>query len=338
MVTIFEQMLEKAGNAGIVEGSFIADHMLAVAAELERVMDAAEYLPNRIFPTLAEGDDLTLVATNFGTERHGAQYASAEITVTGTAGTRFTGVQVCTKDGELIYDCEDGVIGSGGTAVVAAVCREAGEKGNAAAGEICDTVTTYDGIDAVTNERAASGGADEESDGHLRERILSKLRNPGTGGNAADYKNWALAVDGVERVLVMSPAAGKVTVYITASGNAQAGAGLVSQVKAHIEMLRPLGADVTVVSGTAVPVNIAAKITTTEGADREKLTADIEKAFSDYLAECSFKSSTVSYLKIAELLFTENVSDVTGYSLNGGTDSITLEQGTFPVPGQVVIS
>ena len=87
MVTIFEQMLEKAGNAGIVEGSFIADHMLAVAAELERVMDAAEYLPNRIFPTLAEGDDLTLVATNFGTERHGAQYASAEITVTGTAGT-----------------------------------------------------------------------------------------------------------------------------------------------------------------------------------------------------------------------------------------------------------
>ena len=49
MVTIFEQMLEKAGNAGTVEGSFIADHMLAVAAELERVMDAAEYLPNRIF-------------------------------------------------------------------------------------------------------------------------------------------------------------------------------------------------------------------------------------------------------------------------------------------------
>ena len=44
----------------------------------------------------------------------------------------------------------------------------------------------------------------------------------------------------------------------------EAGAGLVSRVKAHIEMLRPLGADVTVVSGTAVPVNIAAKITTTE--------------------------------------------------------------------------
>lgn len=337
-MTIFEQMLEKAGNAGIVEGSFIADHMLAVAAELERVMDAAEYLPNRIFPTLAEGDDLTLVATNFGTERHGAQYASAEITATGTAGTGFTGVQVCTKDGELIYDCEDGVIGNDGTAVVAAVCREAGEKGNAAAGEICDTVTTYDGIYTVKNERAASGGADEESDSHLRERVLSKLRNPGTGGNAADYKNWALSVDGVERVLVTSPAAGKVTVYITASGNAEAGAGLVSRVKAHIEMLRPLGADVTVVSGTAVPVNIAAKITTTEGADREKMTADIEKVFSDYLAECSFKSSTVSYLRIAELLFTESVSDVTGYSLNGGTDSITLEQGTFPVPGQVVIS
>ena len=59
------------------------------------------------------------------------------------------------------------------------------------------------------------------------------------------------------------------------------------------------------------------------------MTADTEKVFSDYLAECSFKSSTVSYLRIAEPLFTESLSDVTGYSLNGGTDSITLEQGRF---------
>ena len=48
----------------------------------------------------------------------------------------------------------------------------------------------------MKNERAASGGADEERRQPFKERVLSKLRNPGTGGNAADYKNWALSVDG----------------------------------------------------------------------------------------------------------------------------------------------
>ncbi|MEO1700405.1 MAG: baseplate J/gp47 family protein, partial [Planctomycetota bacterium] len=44
-----------------------------------------------------------------------------------------------------------------------------------------------------------AGGADVESDDELRGRVLARLRNPGQGGNQADYVRWALEVPGVTR-------------------------------------------------------------------------------------------------------------------------------------------
>ena len=337
-MSVYENMLAAIGGEDIAEGSFFADNLLAVSEELSRIEDAVFDMKNRIFPTLATGDDLTLAAENFGMERKAATCAVVNVKVTGTAGAAFLGAVACTADGELLYELADGTIGADGAVTVNAVCTTAGAAGNAPAGAICETVTSYAGIDAVTNESAAAGGADEESDESLRQRVLTRLRTPSTGGNRADYLSWALSVDGVEKAYVKSPSAGQVEVYITSSGNAEASDALKAKTSAYIETVRPIGAAVTVKSGTALPIGVVVNAKLSGGMNAANVKAAIESAVRAYFASCTFNSSEVSYLRTAELLFADGVDDVVSYTLNGGTSSVALAETQFPVLAEVTVN
>ncbi len=82
---------------------------------------------------------------------------------------------------------------------------------------------------AVTNKAAAEGGADEEDDEALLERVRIKWATPSTGGNLGDYQRWAIDVAGVADVKAFNPSAGNVKVYIVGVGNTQASAELVQE-------------------------------------------------------------------------------------------------------------
>jgi len=312
------------------EGSFAMDNLAAVAAELERIEDMKlDYMPNRFFPTLASGDDLTLAAENFGITRKAATAATVTLTITGTQGTVIDDT-VKAECGELIYACASATIPASGTVNVTATCETAGAAGNVAAGQITEFITAYEGLDSVTNTAAATGGTDEETDTDLLERVKARWQKPSTGGNIGDYETWALSVPGVSKVRVQNPSAGNVSLYIIATGNTVPDASLVSAAQVVIDANCPVGAAATVSAATRRPMTVTVTGSIMEGYTETQITAAITDELEAYFENISFKADIVSYLKLADLLFVEGVEDIQTYRLNGGVIGINLNDNEFP--------
>lgn len=337
-MSAYDDMISRLGGSEhVVEGSFYTDNLAAVAEEVERLDAVLDYMPNRFFPTLASGEDLTLAAANFGVVRKGATAATVTLTITGDAGTVIDG-SIKAAAGDMIYDCASAVIPDSGSVDVTATCETAGAEGNVAVGTVTELLDAYAGIDSVTNALAATGGADEESDEDLLERVKARWQSPSTGGNRADYITWALSVDGVSRAIALNPSAGHVSVYIVATGNTAASSALISSVAAYIETVRPIGAAVTVASATAVPINASVTATIADGYTVASVKASITEALKSYIAGLGLEAAQVSYLRIADLLFVDGVTDVTAYTLNGGTSAISLSETEFAQMGTVTVN
>lgn len=93
-------------------------------------------------------------------------------------------------------------------------------------------------------------GSEEESTEALRERFLFKVQKPSTSGNIYDYYNWTIECAGVgaAKIYPLALGPGTVKVVIADAERSAATPELIEQVKNHIEELRPIGADVSVVS------------------------------------------------------------------------------------------
>ena len=321
------------------EGSFAMDNLAAVAAELDRIWEMGiDYMPYRFFPTLARGDDLTLAAANFGVERKTPTKASAELVIAGEPGA-VVDEEIRAAAGELIFAVMGSyTIGAEGSVTVSAQAMTAGSQGNVAAGRINEFVTSYAGLDTVTNPQAAQGGADEETDEDLLLRVKARWQTPSTGGNQGDYARWALTVPGVSRVKVFNPSAGCVEVFLVAAGNQEAGQELRETVHDAIEAVRPVGAQVTVLSGTAVVIPVSAQIQLRSGYELAEVRERIRLALEDYMQSLSFSASLVSFVRIADLLFVDGVEDVSGYTVAHGSQSIPLDETEFPQLGEVTVT
>lgn len=194
------------------------------------------------------------------------------------------------------------------------------------------------GLTAVENITDFTGGYDAESDADLLERYLEKVSRPNVSGNKYHYIEWAKEVVGVGdvRVIPLWNGAGTVKVVIVDTDNQPAEAELIEKVKTHIDENRPIGADVTVVSATALTVNITVKLTTDETPDIQQ---KIEESIKSYLSIDALKRAYISYAKIGSLILSvSGVEDYTNLKVNGGMVNITIADGTVPVLGSVVIS
>lgn len=324
--------------ASRLEGSFAMDNLAAVAAELDRIWEMGiEFMPCRFFPTLATGSDLTLAAANFGIERKEAASAEVTLLITGKPGAVVDG-GVRAMAGDVGFTAaEDCIIPDTGCAEVRARADIPGRIGNVPAGSIREFAAAYAGLTGVEQPEDAAGGADTESDADLLLRVKARWQTPSTGGNMGDYLRWALAVPGVSRVKVFNPSAGNVEVYLAAAGGREAEDGLLETVAEAIEKVRPVGAHVTVRSGRAVEIGVAAKVVPMAGYDTEDIRARITEALDAYLQSLVFAASAVSYVRIADILFVDGVEDITGYTVCGGTVSIPLDDVEFPRLGEVTL-
>ena len=322
-----------------IEGSFAMDNLQAVAVELDRIWEMGiDYMPYRIFPSLATGDDLTLAAANFGVDRKQATYATVELTITGEAGTALDS-EIVAVSGDVFFRLdEETQIPESGSISVTATATEPGLAGNVEANTVTEFLTNYAGLTSVNNPEAATGGLDEESDEDLRVRLDAKWKHPSTGGNASDYVRWALEQPGVARAKAFNPTAGLVEVVIVATGNEEADEELIEATETALEEVRPLGATVTVESGEAVPISVSAQVAIKEGYLLDDVEERITQALEDYLMEQSFQTSSISYMRIGNLLFVEGVADVLQYTLNNDTKSIALTERQFANLGEVTVS
>ena len=152
-------------------------------------------------------------------------------------------------------------IGGGGTVNVAAWALTAGAEGNLSVGASLELVTPSSGLTGAVVVSMV-GGLASEPDADLRVRLLEVMRNAPAGGNAADYKRWALEVPGVSRAFVFGNRAGlgSVDVAIMTPTGLPSG-GLITQVEAYIADRRPVTAAVLVLQPDLVDVDVTATIT-----------------------------------------------------------------------------
>jgi hypothetical protein len=77
-------------------------------------------------------------------------------------------------------------------------CKVTGAQGNLAISDTLTIGTQVAGAETVATVTVVDNlGADEEATEAYRARLLSAIRSPGGGGNAADYRNWTLETTNV---------------------------------------------------------------------------------------------------------------------------------------------
>mgnify|MGYP001468970781 CR=1 FL=1 len=259
----------------------------AAASAIEGLYQHQLWILRQIFPDTADTDYLELHAALRGLTRKSATVASGTVRFTGTAGAEIpSGAGAKTTDGALYVTTAAGVIGSGGTADVAAQAEEAGTSGNLDAGTALTLTSAPSGVLSSAVVVEMLGGADAESDVDFLARLLELLRNPPAGGNAADYKRWALEVDGVSQAWVYPLRRGLGTVDVAVAGaDGLPGSDLLAAVQEHIDEVRPVAVkEFWAVAPTVVAVDITAQIRIS-GVTLEQSQALIEADLVEYFAD-----------------------------------------------------
>lgn len=196
-----------------------------------------------------------------------------------------------------------------------------------------------DWLTAVCADRGVARKAGE-TDGELRERTLQQLSATPASGNADHYRAWCGQVEGILRVAVLPLARGSGTVDIVAvgaDGKSPAQAALAAA-QAIVDRERPVGADAQVVGAAETPLDIAAAVTLMDGAELESVEAAFSAALAAFCRDNALRTRTVSFAKVLRLLLDcGGVADVTGFTLCGGDESLTLEARAVPVCGTLAL-
>ena len=294
-----------------------------------------------------EGADLDSYVWQLrGMIRKYGTYASAILRVVSGSGTVYAGALFTTASGVDFYAVSDGTYREGDFFPVRAA--EPGSAGNVPAGAITQMPVTITGIAMVTNDEAAAGGFDEETDEALRGRYYDDLQHPNNGGNLQAYREWALSVPGVGRVTVVPIAFGLNTVgiWLTDANGDPASDELIAQVQVLIDPNRngdgsgeaPVGAVCTVLAATALPVDISAEITLADGWEEEVVRPAIQDSLTKTVREAALAGEILRYGRLADaILDTEGVLDYRALTVNGETESIRFDARSAPVLGEVTL-
>lgn len=194
-----------------------------------------------------------------------------------------------------------------------------------------------DWLTAVCTDRGVAR-KEGEGDEALRERALRQLAATPASGNADHYAAWCGQAEGILRVRVLPLNRGSGTVDIVAvgpDGRCPAQEAL-EQAQAIVDRERPVGADARVLGAAETPLDISAAVTLMDGGDMEAVRAAFSAALTAFCRDNALRTGTVSYAKVLRLLLDcEGVADVTGFTLCGGGESLTLGTGDVPVCGEL---
>ena len=269
--------------------------------------------------------------------RRQATAANGTVTVTGDTGAVIPAGSVFSTssiNGEPSVDyqtVEEAKIPADGTVVVHVACTQAGIIGNTAAATIIHVSSKIAGITSVSNEKAVTGGTEEESDESLIERIENYDRSLGNtyGGSPADYKHWAESVDGVGKASVI-PAqdnSGLVTIVLTDANGDPATEALRNAVYDYImspddqyARLAPTGAFLSVLSPATVKLAVQATVQLTGDATIESVKASFLKNLQAYLPE-ALTDKEIRYSRITrELSNSDGVYDYSDVKIGVNND------------------
>lgn len=357
---IHQRMLENLpDDIDKTEGGFAHDFTRPAALEKAELLIAINDALQVSFPAWSYGAYLDLIAAHDGLTRKSATYAETYLSVTGVPGTiipegfLWSTPSTAISNSVEFVTVEDTTIDEDGDASVLVRCTESGIIGNVPANSITLMTSPMGGIATITNEDAASGGTETETDNELRARIEEKDKSGESSfvGCDADYKRWAKEVDGVGDVTVIpewqGPGTGTVKLIVMDSNGEPATATLLTQVYNHImatlnrdSRLAPIGAILTVVTATETYITVVASVELEEDAVLADVSASFETALKEYFSTAKYEGE-IKYTRVGSILSeTSGVADYdhTSLLLNSGTANITIDADDYPVVSTVTLT
>ena len=282
-------------------------------------------------------------AAGYGITRKPGTAASVTLTFTGSAGTTVPAGTLCvTQDGLGFATDEDLTLGEDGSGTVTATADAVGTAYNVPAGAIVSTQQAVSGVTSLTNEAAAAGGTDPETDAALFARLDAYKKTPPTSGNDRHYHQWALEVNGVGAASVIRcwDGPGTVKVIIADMALHPVTEELRAEVAAYIETQRPVTAEVTVESAEGVSVTVSVTVTTDGTVTKLDTEKELTERLAEYLGEIAFtEGATVVYNRVLALVMgLPGVTDCADLKVNGGTANVPLDADEIPMLGTVTVN
>ena len=323
---ILQELINSSkAKTGLFEGTFQYDALASNSIEFAKVEVELEELNKVAFADTSYGEYLTMIAKQYGVIRKEATKAIGVLTVKGT-GTIYAGATFATESGIQFVATENMDIKESGQINIEAVT--AGVIGNVDDETINVISMSIPGINSVINSEPTMGGYDEETDAELLDRYLFKVRNPATSGNKNNYELWAREIEGVggARCIPLWNGNGTVKVVIIDANLNVADETLLNKVRTYLEEEKPIGADLTVVSATAVNIKVAANVYGSVNED------EFKEKIDTYFKEIGFNRGYVSIAHIGKtLLECSGVIDYYNLTLNGEAKNISLTEEQLPI-------
>lgn len=204
------------------------------------------------------------------------------------------GAQVETKDGKIIFSTDDDAVIKVGQvfADISASANIEGSIGNGyLTGEINNLITPVSYVDIAENINESSGGANEETDEQLRQRIKEAPEQYSNAGSKGAYRFHTMSAHpSIIDVSVITKQAGVVEIYpLTKQGNPDFEVISIIQDYLSDEKVRPLTDQVLVSSPERVDFEIIANLTLYTFADAESVIAQANSNIEAYIAELTSK-------------------------------------------------
>ena len=309
-----------------------------------------------IFPEWSYGTFLDEHAKGRGITRRAATAAIGKITITGTAGAVIPAgslFSTASVNGEPSVDFKTtaaATIPSSGSITVDIQCTQGGIVGNTAANTIVLVGSRINGVTAVTNANATSGGTEEESDASLIERICEFDKSQGESfiGCVADYKRWATSVSGVGDAVIITPTddSGLIKIILTDANGAAATTALCNKVYNYImspdnpaARLAPVNANLSVVPPDSIAIAIKATVELEPGYTLAGVKAAYLAQIASYLPQ-AMDEGEIKYTRLAAALAAvEGANDYSNLqigvkssdgSVTYGTSNISITNSQLP--------
>ncbi|WP_154914366.1 baseplate J/gp47 family protein, partial [Pseudomonas fluorescens] len=177
-----------------------------------------DWIAKQGVPYTASGEYLEAWAAMKKVYRKTATAALGEVTFRGTAGVIVNnGTQIVRSDSVTFTVLQTATVTPGGTLIVHVQADTTGEASNTPVGSLMTLGAAIDGVQSSGAVSAAiTGGADQENDESLFNRMLDAYQSTPNGGSQSDYPTWAKDVPGVTRAWCAPNGfgTGSVVVYI----------------------------------------------------------------------------------------------------------------------------
>lgn len=308
-----------------MEGSTLSNIASGIAIDIAQLYAALSTTEDLVFIKDTFDEFLDTRINEFGLYRKLGEHATGEVYIEGVEGTAIdNGTKI--EYGGLIYTViQDITLKSDVEQNVTQIqADDIGLKYNLNANTEFNLIEPNSNVTRISNRVPFKGGTERETDDEFRERFTIYMTDKATSGNVADYMQWATSVDGVKdaRAYPLWNGNGTVKIVIFGNSNTAVDESVLNNCKEYINIKKPIGADVTVVTPTALNINIAATLTLESGAILENVKSEFLMLVNEYFKDAGKK---IAYIKVLGLLANiSEVVDIKNLTLNGATNDISV--------------